>query len=329
MKWNPTSNIVTQQFPFYSSQTQEITGGNYLLGGKHFIYVINGQSWVKGTEDYVNGNYSDVDNSPNYDGGEWIYHQLNDDATGVGKWKVFKNTSWVNVPLVAPGRSLLTNEARVKLRVSKPYKQYETVDAANILTKDDALVIGQTYVVAYENSATTWGGKNITHDGNTYNPGDVFQATSSSFTGSSKARVVLYNPLNSFNPIYEFSTDDLVATKGNSDVARDAMELINVVPNPYYGYSEYETNQLDNRIKITNLPQKATISIFTVSGTLVRTLKKDDSMTSIDWDLKNNFGIPIASGLYIIHVSTEIDGETREKVIKWFGTLRPIDLDTF
>ena len=329
MKWNPTSNIVTQQFPYYSSQTQEITGGNYLLGGKHFIYVINGQSWVKGTEDYVNGNYSDVDNSPNYDGGEWIYHQLKDDATGVGKWKVFKNTSWVNVPLVAPGRSLLTNEARVKLRVSKPYKQYETVDAANILTKDDALVIGQTYVVAYENSATTWGGKNITHDGNTYNPGDVFQATSSSFTGSSKARVVLYNPLNSFNPIYEFSTDDLVATKGNSDVARDAMELINVVPNPYYGYSEYETNQLDNRIKITNLPQKATISIFTVSGTLVRTLKKDDSMTSIDWDLKNNFGIPIASGLYIIHVSTEIDGETRKKVIKWFGTLRPIDLDTF
>ena len=47
------------------------------------------------------------------------------------------------------------------------------------------------------------------------------------------------------------------------------------------------------------------------------------------WDLKNNFGIPIASGLYIIHVATEIDGEKREKVIKWFGTLRPIDLDTF
>ena len=67
MMWNPTSNIVTEQFPFYSSQTQEISGGNYLLGGKHFIYVINGQSWVKGTEDYVNGDFSDVDNSPNYD----------------------------------------------------------------------------------------------------------------------------------------------------------------------------------------------------------------------------------------------------------------------
>ena len=329
MKWNPTGNIVTEQFPLYSNQTQETSGGNYLLGGKHFVYVINGQSWVKGTADYINEDFEEVDNSPNYDEGEWIYHQLKDDATGVGKWKVFKNTSWVSIPLLAPGRTLLTNEAKVKLRVSKPYRQYETVSSLNILTKDDALTIGETYVVTYENSATTWGGKTITHDGTTYAPGDVFQATTTSFTGSSKARVVLYSPSNSFNPIYEFNTDDLVATKGDSEVARDAMELINVVPNPYYGYSEYESNQLDNRIKITNLPQTATISVFTVNGTLVRKLKKDDTMTSIDWDLKNNFGIPIASGLYIIHVATEIDGEKREKVIKWFGTLRPIDLDTF
>ncbi len=58
-------------------------------------------------------------------------------------------------------------------------------------------------------------------------------------------------------------------------------------------------------------------------------------MTSIDWDLKNDFGIPIASGLYIIHVRASfLDPDTNEfvekdKVIKWFGALRPIDLDTF
>ena len=131
---------------------------------------------------------------------------------------------------------------------------------------------------------------------------------------------------NNFNPIYRFSTDDIVAEIGNNSVARSSIDMINVVPNPYYGYSEYETNQLDNRIKITNLPQKATISIFTLSGTLVRTLKKDDSsISSIDWDLKNDYGIPIASGLYVIHVKTN-EGE---KVLKWFGALRPIDLDTF
>ena len=85
-------------------------------------------------------------------------------------------------------------------------------------------------------------------------------------------------------------------------------------------------NQLDNRVKITNLPQQATISVFTVSGTLVRKMKKDDTVTSIDWDLKNDYGIPIASGLYIIHVNAPGVGE---KVIKWFGALRPVDLDTF
>ena len=113
------------------------------------------------------------------------------------------------------------------------------------------------------------------------------------------------------------------------------MDKIKAVPNPYYGYSSYETNQLDNRVKITNLPGEATIKIFTVGGTLVRTLKKDDNMTSIDWDLKNDFGIPIASGLYVIHVNARFwDSEAKvflekDKVLKWFGSLRPIDLDTF
>jgi hypothetical protein len=58
-------------------------------------------------------------------------------------------------------------------------------------------------------------------------------------------------------------------------------------------------------------------------------------MTSIDWDLKNDFGIPIASGLYVIHVRAKFwdavtqDYVEKDKVVKWFGTLRPIDLDTF
>jgi hypothetical protein len=107
MKWNPTSNIVTEEFPQYDATTQTFSGGNYLLGGKHFVYVINGQSWVKGTEDYVNGDYSDVDNSPNYDECEWIYNQLLDDDNGVGKWKVFKNCTWVGMPYYLLGELYL------------------------------------------------------------------------------------------------------------------------------------------------------------------------------------------------------------------------------
>ena len=210
---------------------------------------------------------------------------------------------------------MLTTNARVKLRVSKPYKQFESVDPSRFLSKDDDLIVGANYVVTFKNDQTTWGGFNITHDGITYKPGESFTATTTSFTGNSRARVVEGESSNNFNPIYRFSTDDIVAEIGNNSVARSSIDMINVVPNPYYGYSEYETNQLDNRIKITNLPQKATISIFTLSGTLVRTLKKDDSsISSIDWDLKNDYGIPIASGLYVIHVKTN-EGE---KVLKWF-----------
>ena len=338
MLWNPTGRLVTNEFPQFDQTApagEQFTGGNYLLGGKHFIYVVKGESWVKATDEYIN-DINECDFSPNYDESTWIYEKLMEESL-TSKWAVFKNVTWVGMPVLAPGRSLnLSNKATIKLRVTKPYKQYETVDPEKFLDRDMDLNAGNNYVVAYENSASTWGGKTVTYDGADYEVGESFIATSTTnFTGSAKARVVEANSLNSFNPTYSFSTDEIVAVKGNVNIALDAMETIKVVPNPYYGYSTYETNQLDNRVKITNLPQQATIKIFSVGGALVRTLKKDDNITSIDWDLKNNFGIPIASGLYIIHVRARIwDATTREyiekdKVIKWFGSLRPIDLDTF
>jgi len=341
MIWNPTSEIITEAFPQFDPTApigEQFSNGNYLLGGKHFVYVVNGNSWVKGTADYINGNYQNVNEAPNYDKAAWIHARLLDDGPtgtdGVGKWRVFQKVSWCGIPLLSPGRTLKTelggekNDAKIKLRVTKPYKQYETVSADKILDKTAILIFGETYVVAYQNSATTWGGKEVKHDGNTYQPGESFVATTTVIANntSADARVIESNPFNLFNPTYSFNTDDIVATTGDLNVAKDAMELINAVPNPYYGNSSYETNQLDNRVKITNLPQRATISIFTVSGTLVRKIKKDDSVTSVDWDLKNDYGIPIASGLYIIHINAPGIGE---KVIKWFGALRPIDLDTF
>jgi hypothetical protein len=230
--------------------------------------------------------------------------------------------------LLAPGREMnLSNKATVKLRVTKPYKAYETVAEDKFFDRNMDLTLGTTYVVAYENSASTWGGKTVTYDGIDYEVGESFVATATlNFSGSAKARAIEATVLNSFNPTYSFNTNNIVAVTGDNDVAKDALDIINIVPNPYYGYSSYEVNQLDNRVKITNLPKRATIKIFTVSGTEVRTLNKDNGMTSIDWDLKNNFGIPISSGLYILHINAPGVGE---KIIKWYGALRPIDLDTF
>ena len=48
------------------------------------------------------------------------------------------------------------------------------------------------------------GGFNITHDGTTYKPGESFVATTTSFTGNSRARVVEGESSNNFNQFMNF-----------------------------------------------------------------------------------------------------------------------------
>lgn len=134
------------------------------------------------------------------------------------------------------------------------------------------------------------------------------------------------SPVNSNLPVYTFNTSDIVTHKNDATSAKDALALINIVPNPYYAYSAYEKTTLENTVKVTNLPDQCTVSIYTLNGTLIRQFKKDDTKTSLDWDLKNTARIPVASGLYIIHVDVPNVGE---KILKWFGVLRPIDLETY
>jgi hypothetical protein len=153
--------------------------------------------------------------------------------------------------------------------------------------------------------------------------------------------------VNAGNPLYEFDIPaSMQASTGVKSAAESALDLIRVVPNPYYAYSSYEKtrkDQLDNRVRITNLPSRCTVSIYTVNGTLVRQYKRDvpsdvsgglavfegqdfNTATTQDWDLKNTAGITVASGIYIIHVDA---GDLGEKVVKWFGVMRPVDLDSF
>ena len=134
------------------------------------------------------------------------------------------------------------------------------------------------------------------------------------------------NPgINNGRPMYRFEIDENSGVQTNNNAqAVSSLDLINIVPNPYYAYNSYETGKLDTRVKITNLPEICKVTIYNMQGALIRQYSKDDVLTSLDWDLKNHRGIPIAGGMYIIHVDVEGVGE---KVIKWFGALRAPDLD--
>jgi hypothetical protein len=129
---------------------------------------------------------------------------------------------------------------------------------------------------------------------------------------------------NGGKPKYSWNMDALMTTTASRDALVSALDLINVVPNPYYAFADYERNRLDTRVKITNLPDQCTVTIYNVGGKMIRQYKKDNTTTSIDWDLKNSIGVPVASGVYLIHVDVPNVGE---KVVKFFGGMRQIDLE--
>ncbi|MCX6233032.1 MAG: T9SS C-terminal target domain-containing protein [Bacteroidetes bacterium] len=265
MKWNPS--YITYD------------GGTAAFGGKHYIYVMgHNENFDSGDPDA---------NCPAYDKGVWLHEHLKYGTANTNKIRpVYANVMWVTLPLAyltvnnalsyLNDPSQIPTDAKVRLRVARPYARY-------------------------------------------------FATTADSVTGSQ----------NNNYPMYQFNTDDLAAQKGVTSIAQNALELIGVVPNPYYAFSTYEANQIDNRVRIINLPQKCTVTIYTLSGTLIRQFNVDkrgvvsgygEALTSIDWDLKNSSNIPISGGIYYIHIKADGIGE---KTIKWFGALRPTDLNSF
>lgn len=138
-------------------------------------------------------------------------------------------------------------------------------------------------------------------------------------------------------PTYRFKIEgkqaDAIDTEPEID---NALNQINVVPNPYYGFSDYEDASFENTIKITNLPARCVVTIFSLDGKFIRQYTRDEIgadpkgygvlqqqvSPALEWDLKNSKGIPVASGIYLIHVKAEGLGE---RTIKWFGVNRQFD----
>jgi hypothetical protein len=284
-------------------------------GGKHFVYVLNSSgntsSGIYRAQRYRNWNDDDQelisnqnrhggyfqDNQGNYyafydcgayDECRWINakfqkvtaithsNTLEDNNQKLRrqlKMQLFNNVMWTSISMPTPYQknNWLSNEAKVKIRVTRPYWRFNS-----------KWIKDQTTADALPNKGF---------------------------------------------PMYKFSTKDVAPTTKEVTVHQSILDKINVVPNPYYGYSAYELSALENNVKIINLPEKCEISIFTVSGTLVKKISKGDAeSTFVTWDLKNSANIPIAGGIYIIHVSAPNIGE---RTLKFFCAMRPTDLNAF
>ncbi len=70
------------------------------------------------------------------------------------------------------------------------------------------------------------------------------------------------------------------------------------------------------RIAFIGLPSEATIRIYTVAGTLVRTLDHSDPQSDLEsWDLRNEDGEEVAPGVYIWDVDAGELGDANGKVM--------------
>lgn len=127
------------------------------------------------------------------------------------------------------------------------------------------------------------------------------------------AKLIIKTPFAS-NDRYKFAT-----VKQTVDVAKakETLDEVAVVPNPYVGAARWEPQRLttsgrgERRIYFINLPQQATIRIYTLSGDHVITLEHDSNLLDgkLAWDLITKGGIAAAPGVYIYHVDAPGIGE--------------------
>ena len=307
-----TYNAMREAFAF---DPNPLYDAKIIWGGKHYIYVLNSvgntassifraparyRSWNDNDQTinnaginqggYIQGAdqqyYSFYDCGP-YDECKWaaakfakvleIQDTPADDnprkQRRFHKMQLFNNVMWTSIPMPARNQDAnwLSNEAKLKIRVTRPYWRY----------------------------SSRW-----------INDQNVANAL----------------PNKGF-PMYSFTTKNIAPTTKEVAIHTSILDKINVVPNPYYGYNSYEASALETYAKIINLPDVCEISIFTVSGTLVKKISKGDKETTfVTWDLKNDAGIPIAGGIYIIHVKAPNVGE---RTLKFFCAMRPTDLNAF
>ncbi|HQQ93341.1 MAG TPA: hypothetical protein PLQ93_02205 [Bacteroidia bacterium] len=324
MVWNPTSNV---HYPY-----------PFAFGGKHFVYVFAGNTveskfYQNPTPifDWENEFVGQPYGVGSYDEGKRIIFTLLNYFTTEVKSK----PSGMNGNGLAPFNALERDIMWVSMPIVKSNFEFEAKDPANMPSDVRMQInVSKPYRYGFNGIANIAGNQPYSSLNKLISVNNPSLLTTHIKTGAEN---------NNF-PLYTFNTSDIATLYNQSTTLENALDQIRVVPNPYYGSSAYEVNRTDNKVRITNLPNKCTVRIFSMNGTLIRTIKRDVSgqedlyiagtdnnrkskrVPYEEWDLKNQNNISVASGLYIFHIDAPGIGE---KIVKWFGVMRPLDVTSY
>ncbi len=117
--------------------------------------------------------------------------------------------------------------------------------------------------------------------------------------------------------VFEFVVPEVI--RGDVTLERAAVERVTVYPNPFLGDQVAMDGTLQNYVMFYHLPRKAVIRIFNLAGQHVVTLKKEDESQFLRWNLTNQAGKPVASGIYLALVEAYLsDGSVVKKTLKIF-----------
>jgi len=101
----------------------------------------------------------------------------------------------------------------------------------------------------------------------------------------------------------------------------EILDRVRVVPNPYIISSALDPGPGNKAVQFVGLPRECTIRIYTISGILVNVLEHgqgvpESSYSAYDsgggqrlFNLRNRFGLEMASGTYYFHVESKATGE--------------------
>ena len=252
---------------------------------------------------------SSADNDPSSD---WVYWRNPTDMTpGDAGYQACATSDDYGYSAGAAGvevmaRTRLMNwNAYVSKQDSIALTDLSSTDSLNWTADDTTLLLDRGWFLDAANSMGKW-----TIDGD-YLYGIILGGPD---VGSTFRWIT--NKPNTTADVFSFTTDGLTGEALTYETGN-----VNVWPNPYFGYNPEERNPLEQKVQFTHLPDDGSetkISIFDLAGQPVRTLSHDGSSQYSHWDLKNNYGVPVASGMYLVYVKTS----SGNKILK-LGVVQP------